>query len=706
MKDAAAKLDAFFTARSIAVIGASVHKQKVGYQILSNLVLADRASSAGKRKQFYPINPTASEILGLACTPTISQVADPIDVVIIVTPGGTVLALIEEIIERNRLHPEKDRVKAVIIISAGFAEIDQEGRELQKLIATRLALAKISLLGPNTLGLIHNGHHLNASFAQSHIPTGNLAVISQSGAMLTSLFHSLASRQAGVSFAVSLGNKADINENDCLEYALHDSHTSAVIMYIESFSHFPQFFELVSQVRKTKPVILLKGGVSERGQAASLSHTAALASNQALLQAASNQFGFTLVENMESLMNVAFFFAHHKHLPTNTVVITNAGGPAVNTIDALDAASVPLAKWSKTGQENIKDLLPRSVAANPLDLLGDAGPEQFRTAIQIAQRDPNIDSAIIIVTPQAVTDIPAIVEEIIGLSGKMPLYVALMGGDELEKFRHKLRQHEITCTPYANDLVDMLQALTLASDQKYLPSRYALSPLHTPTHPKQQLQTEKLHRKLSAQSGLSESFLKTPNLSEAFQLLKKAELSVPKYWIITDKNLDSIEKLSYPLFVKTANLSIVHKKTVGAVYGRVHTIQQAHEAFIAMRKFGEEVLFQELLDIEHEVLVGIEHDVQFGLYLTVGLGGSYTNILADRQYCFLPAPQSIIEKTWKQTKAYQLFKDTPELSDAMIDQLQSLQKLIMQNPWIKGLEINPLAISQGKIWVADIKLQV
>lgn len=705
MKNSSA-LHLFFSAKSIAVIGASTHQQKVGYQVLNNLLLADKSSPRHLKKKLYPINPTATKILGLETFPDISAITDPIDLAIIVTPAGTVLPIVEGVIERNRILPRGDRVKSVIIISAGFAEIDKDGRALQDVITTKLKLAEIELLGPNTLGLIHTGNYLNASFAQSHIPAGNLAVVSQSGAMLTSLFHSLSSRQAGVSFAVSLGNKADINENDCLEYALHDTHTSAVIMYIESFSHFPQFFELVSQVRRTKPVILLKGGISERGQAASASHTAALATNQALLQAASKQFGFTLVDNMEELMNVAFFFSHHKHLPSNTVVITNAGGPAVNTIDALSAQHVTLAKWSRTAQEDLRELLPRSQPANPLDLLGDAQPEQFKHAIHIAQRDPNVDSIIVIVTPQAVTDIPATVETIIAQKGKIPMYVALMGGDELEKFRQQLRQHHITCTAYPNDLAEMLGVLTDAAEQQFLPFRYALSATHTPTHPQHVLDQQKLHQKLAIAHGVHPSFLKKPRLGKTFDLLKAAGLRVPKYWIVNDNTLEKLESIPYPVFAKTANLAILHKKEVGAVFGRVHSLEQAKEAFRKMREFGEEVLFQELLEIQHEVLVGVEHDPQFGLYLTIGLGGSYTNILADRQYCFLPAPPSILEKTWRSTKAYQLFKDTPEINNVMIEQLQLIQKLIMHHPWISSLEINPLAVSQGKIWVADIKLQV
>lgn len=702
-------LNAFFSAQSIAVIGASNHREKVGFQIFNNLVKGVKTApptSRVSKRRLYPVNPTAGSILGHTCYPSLLAIQEDVELVIIVTPVGTVLSIVDEIISRNKTLKAHQQVQALIIISAGFAETDKDGRVLQQLISMKLDLAGIRLLGPNTLGLIHTGRRLNASFAQQNIPEGNLALISQSGAMLTALFNALVSRQAGVSFAVSLGNKADINENDCLAYALEDAQTTAVIMYIESFSHLPQFFELVSKVRRYKPVIVLKGGTSSRGQAASSSHTAALATNQVLLNAAARQFGFTLVENMEELMNVAFFLGHHRTLPHNTMVITNAGGPAVNTIDALEHSGVTIAKWSSRAAEDLKRVMPRVKPANPLDLLGDANPEHFQHAITIAQRDPDIESMVLIITPQAVTDIKGITETIIAAKGKKPILVTLMGGDQLELFRRRLRENNIFCTGYANNIVEMLQVLSKANKSTYLPFRYALSQTHTPVNRFDVPRTHQLHKQLAKQHGLSEAFLEQPTLGETFKLLKKEGFKIPKYWLITKENLSELKSLPYPLYVKTGNLAILHKKKVGAVYGVVTSFTEAKKALNAMAKFGNEVLFQEVLDIEHELLLGIENDKQFGLYLTVGLGGSYTNLLADRAYCFLPAPPSIIEKTWKLTKAAQLFAQDAELSQRILDELCRLQQLVMKNPWIRTVEINPLAVSQGRLWVADIKLQV
>lgn len=707
--DQTAALELFFSARSVAVVGASSHRQKVGYQILNNLVKVSQKaspSSVAAKRKLYAVNPANSSILGVKCYPALTAIPDPIDLVIIVTPVGTVQGIVEELLSRNNTFKETERVKAVVIISAGFAETDADGRVLQQLILMKLTIGGVRLLGPNTLGLIHTGKKLNASFAQQDIPEGNLAVISQSGAMLTALFNALVSRQAGVSFAVSLGNKADLNENDCLRYALHDHQTAAVIMYIESFSHLPSFFELVSQVRREKPVILLKGGTSSRGQTASSSHTAALATNQALLRFASHQFGFTLVENMEELMNVSFFLAHHRSLPTNTMIITNAGGPAVNMVDSLEHAGVALAKWSSRAQDDLQRLLPKIKAANPLDLLGDADAQRFKQAITIAQREPDIESIVVIITPQAVTDIPAITQQLIDQRGKKPILVTLMGGDQLEKYRQQLRQNHLLTTGYANNIVDMLRVLSAANKGMCLPYRYLISQSHTPVSSQQQYLNRKLHPQLALQQGMSETYLRQPNMDETLKLLKKAGFRVPQYWVISTDQAKDLEKIEYPAFVKTANLSILHKKKVGAVYGVVNTPAEAKEAYKKMAAFGNDVLFQQVLDIKHEILLGIENDPQFGLYLTMGLGGSYTNLLADRAYCFLPAPASILEKTWKKTKAAAVFASDPAMTKSILKELERLQQFMMQHPWVHSIEINPLAISDGKPWVADIKLQV
>ncbi len=673
-------LNLFFQAKSIAVIGASNNPLKVGNQIFRNLIQnnADKPFA----KKIIPVNPHMTSLMGQKAFASIVDIPDPVEVVIIVTPAVTVNEIIDQIISRNQKLKNAEQVKAVLIISAGFAETSKEGKALQEEVTQKLKQANIRMVGPNSLGLISSVNHLNASFAQKMIPSGNIALISQSGAMLTALFDVISSSQLGISFSVSLGNKADINENECLEYAANDPQTRVIALYLESFTDLPSFFELVSSISKKKPVIVLKGGTSQRGQAASASHTAALATNQVLLSAAAKQMGFVLVNTIEELINCVFFLSAHQYLIQNALIITNAGGPAVNTIDRLAEEHVELAQWSTFSKGELERLVPNIPAHNPLDLLGDASSERYKFAIQIAQRDPNIDSILVIVTPQAVTDIPAIVDQLIQLKGKKPILVSLMGGDHLEKYRQKLRLAGFTCADFPNDLVNILQYTRKVTDFHFVKRRFIPSTIHR----------EQLANKPSLTT-----------LKSVFSLLKENGLKVPGYKIVNKESFTDLRKFTYPFFAKTANLDIQHKKEVGALIGKVDSFSQAAKAYHALLKFGPDVLFQEMVDINTEILLGIENDPQFGLYLSIGLGGSHSNILADRSYVFLPATKEELRSAWQQTKAHEILKKT-ETSDQVIDVMVNLQKVVMKNSWIKSIEINPLAINDQGAWVVDIKV--
>lgn len=676
------KLSILLQAKSIAVIGASGNPLKVGNQIFKNLV---KNNVLGKEaKTLYPINPHLTSLMTHPAFASITDVHAQVDVVIIVTPAATVMDIIDEIILRNKSILKEKKIKptkGILIISAGFAETSKEGKVLQEEVTQKLKLANIVLMGPNSLGLLSPGNHLNASFAQKDIPDGNIALISQSGAMLTALFDVITSSNLGISFSVSLGNKADLNENDCLEYAASDPNTRVIALYLESFASLPEFFEVANRISKKKPVIVLKGGTSERGQAASVSHTAALATNQVLLTAAAAQMGFVLVNTIEELINTVFFLSRHQYLIQNSVIITNAGGPAVNTIDRLAEEKVELAQWSKFSLEDFERLLPHLPIHNPLDLLGDASPEKYKFAIQVAQRDPNIDSILVIITPQAVTDVPAIVEQLVALNGKKPILVALMGGDGLEKYRKQLRSVGITCTAFPNDLVNILQFTRKITDFHFDSYRFYPSLVHK--------------HELAHHQDIS--------LGSVFTLLKESGFCLPKYKLISRKNFTDLRTMKYPFFVKTANLEVLHKKEVGAVAGVVTSFSEGAKAFHKLLPFGEEVLFQEVIELDTELLMGIENDVQFGLYLTIGLGGSYSNILADREYIFIPARKEELKLAWKKTKAYQILK-REDLADEIVENMMRLQKVVMKNSWIRSIEVNPLVVNAKGTWVADIKV--
>lgn len=663
-------LASFFTAKCVAVIGASREPAKVGNQIFRNLLINEKL-------QVIPVNPKARSILNHPCVASITHIEQHVDLAVIVVPAPYVPQVIDECIEK--------KVKGIVLITAGFAETSKGGAKLQQEITTKLEDAGIALLGPNTLGFVYPSKGLNASFASQQIEPGSLALISQSGAMLTALFDEMESRKVGCSFAVSLGNKGGITENECLEYALNDPHTKTIGLYLESFANLPEFFALTSKISKRKPVIVLKGGRSKQGHSASVSHTAALATNYELLKTAQTQMGFVLVDTIEEFSQTLFFVEQQKALPENVMIMTNAGGPGVNTTDLVAQHQVNLAKWSSYSVDHITQHFPNLKPSNPFDLLGDARTDRFQLAVDQAQRDQNIDAIVVIITQQAVTDMSSIVEMLIHHKGKKPILVSLIGGTRLEKLRQKLRAHNILCTNYPNTLINILSLVHKVSAAQYSPTIFRQFPAnHQPPT------TNRL------------------SIDHAFTLLSDYGFQVPRYAIAHSPQ--DIKHFVYPLYAKTANLTIKHKKRVGAVAGMVGNDQEAKKAYKTLAKFGNTVLYQELVHNNGELLLGAHRDDQFGWYVAFGLGGSQTDLVQDRAYVFLPATVEHIEAKFKTTKAYQLIKSLEEQNGEkgsvrqFIQCVKNLQQLIKDHPHLKEIEINPLMVNPHGFWAADIKI--
>lgn len=371
------------------------------------------------------------------------------------------------------------------------------------------------------------------------------------------------------------------------------------------------------------------------------------------------------------------------------MVITNAGGPGVNTTDELSRHQVPMARWSGRAKEDFAELLPGITINNPLDILGDADPTRLQLALKIAQRDVNITSVLVILTPQAVTDMPGMVETLLTHIGRMPLFVSLVGGTQLEPLREKLRKGGVMSLAFPNDLAALLRPLTQLSSFADLPN-YVASPVHI----------SQFSRNTTVKPPAQ------PSLEQGFTLLKSAGITLPRYAIIQKANLDQFSHLQYPVFAKTGNLSIIHKKDVGAVYGLVRNAAEAVDAYKKLSHFGNDVIFQALIDIEHELLLGYENDPHSGPYMTIGWGGSLTNILADRQYVFLPTHKSLFAKAWQNTKAAKTLGKTGKIADQIVETMVAIQKLVVTHPQIQALEINPLVITRkGQILAADLKLR-
>ncbi|MEP7167151.1 MAG: acetate--CoA ligase family protein [Candidatus Woesebacteria bacterium] len=681
-------LDSLLHPKSIAIVGVSLEPQKVGHQVFANLL-----SFPGK---IYPINPKHKKISGHVCYPDVLSIPEHIDLVIIATPVPTVEDVVHQCVDK--------KVKAIIIITAGFAENGKAGKKLQDRIATTLKNNGIALLGPNTLGAINPYEDLNASFAPAHIDKGSIALISQSGAMLTTIFSQFASRKIGCSFALSLGNGAGITVNDALSYAMKDPKTKVIALYLESLPDLQHFFYLTKEISQTKPIFLLKGGVTDQGQHASLSHTAALATDSTLLREAQHQFGYTMVDTIEQFIETTFFADKLKELPLSLMILTNAGGPGVNSIDLASNAGIRLASWTPATIQRFAASLPRVIPHNPTDLLGDASVADIETALAFANEDPLIDSILLIITPQAVTDIPGMVKMLIEKqkNNRKPLVVALMTGEEYRRELVKLRTAGITAVEYANEGVEIYAYLSHARASAHTDRSATL--MKTLAH--------NLTVNPSLPKGLEtrRSFPLTENeLSQVYLLLEAYGCTLPRAAIVSNrKQLDDLDALDparvYPLIAKTANLTLKHKAILGAVIKDIQNKDQAVQAFEKLQKFGNQVVFQEVIEDAIEVIIGVRRDLIYGPFIAIGTGGSLTNIIADRAYIFLPASGREIRTAFKRTKLFTLL--TSAQREEVLTVLEQCQSLFEEHSEIFELEINPLMVTKEKSYVADIKVQM
>lgn len=675
--------------QSVAVVGVSLEPEKVGHQIFINL-----SHFQGK---VFAVNPKHKKILGKPCYENLLLIPSPIDLVVIATPLGTIENIVNECIDK--------KVKAVIVITAGFAETSQNGKLLQEKIQHKLATHDILLLGPNTLGALNPYLKLNASFAPSLIQTGSIGLISQSGAMLTTIFAEFEGRGVGCSFAISLGNKAGVDENQALDYAAHDPNTKIVAIYLESLANVPKFFTLCKQISKTKPVIILKGGTTTQGQQASLSHTAALATDVALLKEASHQMGFVLVETIEQFFEVTFFLdrllAKQKRLPSNLMVLTNAGGPAVNAIDLASTYGITLAAWQPTSITRFHTHLPRVKPSNPTDLLGDAQVEDIELALEFANEDNNIESILLIITPQAVTDIPGITEMLIKTAKHLakPLLVSLMGGESQHQFVTTLRDHGINVIEYANEAVEIYAWVEKIRKAQLIDRSDVL--MH-------QLQ-QALEAPTNAQVDRKSFPLKSGELEEIYILLENYGFTLPRCAIATSpadvaKIADLDPERVFPLIAKTANMKLKHKAMVGGIVKDINDVTATKNAYTTLAKFSNRVLFQEVITNAAEAIIGTKRDPTYGPFIAVGLGGSLTNILSDRAYIFLPASQREIRAAARRTKLFASL--TTDQREQLILSIERFARIMHDHPEIGELEINPLMLVSKQSFVADVKVEV
>lgn len=644
---------------NLAIIGASRSPNKIGHQILKNLI------TDGYGGNLYPVNPNARVILGHRCYPSLSHLPKVPDLAIIVTPAPLVVPILSEAGQLG--------VKAVVVISAGFAESGSNGKLIQQQLVQSFSKSNIRLLGPNCLGVLNPYAGLNAAFGPRLPKKGTVMLISQSGALVTGILDWLNLTKLGLSSAITLGNRLDINENEALEYAANDIHTKIILVYLESFFDAPNFFSKASKITPLKPIIFLKGGSTLAGQTASASHTAALATNQILIDALCQQTGVIQAKDYESWLTTATFFSVSPLFKgCRLTVVTNAGGPGVLAADALTKSGLQLSK------------LPHD--PNPLDILGDATPDDFARALNRISQSPT-DGIMVLMTPQTNTRPQMAATAIINSLKpfKKPKAAILIGGSKLETAKREFMKVNFPVFAYPDEAVTVLAAKALYDTHK---NKVQVFPTDYQHH----------------QSIIKpESIL---GLDDIFKALKLANYNLPKYQIINTLEAipEALHRVGQPAVMKTAGLRIPHKAKVGGVILDIMTNSQARLAFRRLRTLHPEILLQQTVHGQIELIIGVKRDPQLGPFLTCGFGGSLTNALADRAYAFIPTSKSYLKQIFMTTKANAACRALHLSIDPVIDVLDRFSQLFLNNPSVDEMEINPAILTPKSLYLVDFKI--
>ncbi|MEC7839751.1 MAG: bifunctional acetate--CoA ligase family protein/GNAT family N-acetyltransferase [Chlamydiota bacterium] len=701
-------LDAIFQPQTVAVIGAKDNLGSVGRTIMANLCNGKFAGT------IYPINPKRSEVLGVKAYPSISKTPEPIDLAVIVTPAKTVPAIIKECVNQN--------VKAAIIISAGFKEIGTEGLAMEQEVISMARQGNMPVIGPNCLGVMNPINGLNATFAKGMSLPGNIAFISQSGAMCTAVLDWSFKEGIGFSSFVSIGSMADVNWGDLIHYLGADPNTHSILMYMETVGDARSFLTAAREIALEKPIIIIKGGRSDEAAKAAASHTGSLAGSDEVFDAALLRAGVLRVNTISELFDMASVLARQP-IPRgpNLAIITNAGGPSVLATDTAALNGAKIAKLSEDSLKALDDYLPPAWShSNPVDILGDAGADRYGMSVELLSKDPNVDGLLVVLSPQDVTD-PVATAECLRAYSKIenkPILASWMGGDTVSKGIHILNQANIPTFDYPDDAAwSFAKMWEYSENLQHLYNTPALRD-DDPADGQSLLPAAK-ETKAIIDKARNEGRTLLDEF-ESKRVLACYDIPVVETLIATSQKeaATHAENLGYPVVLKLFSQTITHKTDVGGVILNLKTADAVVNAYNQIKdsvtkKAGahafEGVTVQRMVKLDgYELILGSSCDEQFGPVLLFGTGGQLVEVFKDRALALPPLNANLAKRLMEKTKIYEALKGVRGREAIDIDQLTKVlvhfSQLIVENPWIKELDINPILVSPNEIVALDARI--
>ena len=699
-------LDAIFRPETVAVIGATERPGSVGRTIMWNLVSSPFGGTV------FPVNSKRPNVLGIKAYPTISEVPEQVDLAVIVAPAPAVPDIVAECVEAG--------VRGAVVISAGFKETGPEGAELEERVLEEARRGRMRIIGPNSLGVMSPNSSFNATFAGAIARPGSVGFLSQSGALLTAILDQSFRENIGFSAFVSVGSMMDVDWGDLIYYLGDDPKTKSIVIYMESIGDASSFLSAAREVALTKPIIVIKAGRTEAAGKAAASHTGSLTGSDEVLDAAFRRSGVLRVDSISDLFDMAEILGKQpRPKGPRLTVVTNAGGPGVLATDALIGGGGELAEISPETMEKLNESLPAPWShGNPVDVLGDADPERYAKTLEIAAQDPESDGLLVVLTPQDMTDPTATAERLAPYAhstGK-PVLASWMGGDEVAAGKSILNGAGIPTFDYPDTAAQAFNNMW-----RY---NYNLRGIYeTP--------------ELAADNGANGESIDRDRAARIIENVRakgreiltefEAKELLDAYGIPTvqtkvagsaEEAVELAEGFSYPVVLKLNSETITHKTDVGGVRLDLEDAEAVREAFVQMEEsirdnFGEEhfsgVTVQPMVSLEgYELILGSSLDPQFGPVLLFGSGGSLVEVYKDRALALPPLTTTLARRTMEQTSIYEALKGVRGRAPVDLAALEKLfvrfSQLVVEQPWIKELDINPLLASAEGLTALDARV--
>jgi acetyltransferase len=690
-------LEMMLAPRSIAIIGASDKAGSVGRALMENL-----QSFKGR---VFPINPNHSTILRQKAFRKISDLSEDVDLAVIATPAATVPKVVSDCAARG--------LKGAVIISAGFKECGPAGAELEKQVVQRRG--KLRIIGPNCVGMMLPHIGLNATFARPLALPGNIGFISQSGALCTAILDWSLTNRVGFSAFVSIGSMADVNWGDLIYHLGDDPHTHSILLYMESIGHARSFLSAAREIALTKPIIVIKVGHTEAAAKAATSHTGALTSTDEVLDAAFQRSGVLRVDSVGELFNIAELLGKQpRPAGPRLAIVTNGGGPGVLATDALIECGGKLAELSRETFEKLNKLLPAHWSgANPIDILGDADARRYERALEIVAPDPNNDGLLVVLAPQAITESSGTAEKLRAFANlrNKPVLASWIGGDGVRPGVNILDRAGIPTFEYPDDAARAFCAMHRYSEN--LNALYE-TPTLTATAEIDKLAVEKIIHRAQKSRRVLLNEVESKQILTAYGILP-----VPTKIARTENEaVDFAKTISSPVVLKVFSETITHKSDAGGVKLNLHGAPAVRRAYREIERSAHKhggagaflgVTVQPMLTNDgYELILGSSCDPQFGPVLLFGAGGYFVEVFEDRALGLPPLNRTLARRLMERTRIYSALKGFRGRAaidvGALEESLVRFSQLVIQQPRIKEIDINPLIVSTEALVALDARV--